>query len=176
MWREKSQDKLWINSLFIKSITIILVYVSRLKKNLPCISLLSHTLIIFLKCGNTLLSPFYFLLHALLSLVCILFSKWLTLGCSFFFFFLGAASSFFALAHTLFVSYRRRQPFTLSFLLRSSQMKITFILSWFHTLFSSLQMEDRWAKANKFFVALSIYKTLFLFSLELGIHYFFNKE
>ena len=87
MWREKSQDKLWINSLFIKSITIIFVYVSRLKKNLPCISLLSHTLIIFLKCGNTLLSPFYFLLHALLSLDCLLFSKWLTLGCSFFFFF-----------------------------------------------------------------------------------------
>ena len=94
MWREKPQDKLWINSLFIKSITIILVYVSRLKKNLPCISLLSHTLIIFLKCGNTLLSPFYFLLHALLSLDCLLFSKWLTLGCSFFFFFFGCGFLF----------------------------------------------------------------------------------
>ena len=40
---EKSQDKLRINSLFIKSITINIVYVSRLKKNLSCFSLLSHT-------------------------------------------------------------------------------------------------------------------------------------
>ena len=30
---------------------------------------LIHTLIIFLKCGNTLPSPFYFLLHAQLSLL-----------------------------------------------------------------------------------------------------------
>ena len=57
---KKSRDKLRINSLFIKSITINIVYVSQLKKNLSCFSLLSHTLIISLKGSNTLLSPFYF--------------------------------------------------------------------------------------------------------------------
>ena len=36
--------------------------------------------------------------------------------------------------------------------------------------------KNPWAKALKFFVSLSIYKTLFLFPLELGIHYFFNKK
>ena len=45
-----------------------------------------HTLSISLKSSNTLLSPFYFLLHAQLSLGCLLFSKWLTLGCSLSFF------------------------------------------------------------------------------------------
>ena len=44
----------------IKSIIIILVYVSRLKKNLSYSSLLSHTLISSLKDSNTLLSPLYF--------------------------------------------------------------------------------------------------------------------
>ena len=48
--------------------------------------LLSHTLIISLKDSNTLLSPFYFLLHAQLSLGCLLFSKQLTLVCSLSFF------------------------------------------------------------------------------------------
>ena len=47
------------NFTIIKSITIILVYVSRLKKNLSYFSLLSHThtLIISFKGSNTLLSP-----------------------------------------------------------------------------------------------------------------------
>ena len=36
------------------------MYVSRLKKKSLLFSLLSHTLIIFLKGGDTLLSPFYF--------------------------------------------------------------------------------------------------------------------
>ena len=58
----------------IKSITIILVYVSRLKKNLSYFFfLLLHTLIISLKGGNTLPSSFYFLLHAQLSLLAIFF-------------------------------------------------------------------------------------------------------
>ena len=96
--------------------------------------LLSHTLIISLKSSNTLLSPFYFLLHAQLSLGCLLFSKRLTLVCSLSLF-SCVASSFFALAHTLFVSSQRRQSFTLSFFLRSFQAKIPFILSWFDALF-----------------------------------------
>ena len=40
------------NFTIIKSITIILVYVSRLKKKISYFSLLSYTLIIFLKGGN----------------------------------------------------------------------------------------------------------------------------
>ena len=42
--------------------------------------------------------------------------------------------------------------------------------------FPFLQREDPWAKTIKFFVALSIYKTLLLFPLGLRIHYIFNKE
>ena len=57
----------------IKSITIIFVYVSRLKKNFTCFSLLSHTLIISIKGGNILLSPFYFSSpRTTLSLGCLL--------------------------------------------------------------------------------------------------------
>ena len=74
------------NFTIIKSITIILAYVSRLQKKYLLFSLFSHTLIIFIKSNNTLLSHFYFLLHAQLSLDYLLFSKWLTLGCSLFFF------------------------------------------------------------------------------------------
>ena len=48
------------NFIIIKSITVILVYISRLKKNLSYFSLLSHTQIISLKGDNTLHSPFYF--------------------------------------------------------------------------------------------------------------------
>ena len=54
---EETQNQFTI----IKSITIILMYVSRLKKNLFYFSLLLHTLIISFKDGNTLLSYFYFL-------------------------------------------------------------------------------------------------------------------
>ena len=82
---------------------------------------------------------------------------------------------FFAFTHTLFVS-RRQQDFALSFLLRSSQAKIHFLSLSFTLYFPSPYKEDPWAKVIKFFVTLSIYKTLFLFSLELGIHYLFNKE
>ena len=50
----------------------------------------------------------------------------------------------------------------------------------FTLYFSSPQREDPQvkakAKANKFFVALSIYKTFFIFPFELRIYYFFNKE
>ena len=75
-WREKPRGKLWINSLLssqLQLITIILVYVSQLKKNIFWFSLLSHTLINSIKGGNTLLFPFYFLLHTQLSLGSLLF-------------------------------------------------------------------------------------------------------
>ena len=87
------------NFTIIKSITIILVYVSWLKKNLSYFSFLTHThthtLIISFKCSNTLLSPFYFLLHAQLSRGCLLFS----LSGSF----LAALSSFSFLCGFLFL-------------------------------------------------------------------------
>ena len=88
------------NFTIIKSIIIILVYVSWLRKNLSYFSLLSHTQIISLKGGNTLHSPFYFLLHAQLSLLAVFFSlsdslldalslfSCVSRCCSFFFFFL----------------------------------------------------------------------------------------
>ena len=62
------------NFTIIKSITIIFLYVSYLKKKSLLFSLLSHTLIIFLKCDNTLLSHFYFSSPCTaLSLGCLLF-------------------------------------------------------------------------------------------------------
>ena len=64
----------------------------------------------------------------------------------------------------------------LSFLLRSSQAKISFLSLGFMLYFLSPHRENPWAKAIKFFLALSIYKTLLLFSFGLGIHYLFNKE
>ena len=97
----------------------------RLNKNLSYFSLFSHTQIISLKGGNTLLSHFYFLLPTQLSLGCLLLSKRLTFGCSLFFLVWLPLS---LLLRTLFVSFQRRQPLTLSFLLCSSQMKIHFIL------------------------------------------------
>ena len=64
------------------------------------------------------------------------------------------------------LSSQRQQYLTLSFLLCSSQAKIPFFSLGFMLYFSSPQIEDLWtkAKANKFFVALSIYKT-FSYSL-----------
>ena len=143
------------NFTIIKSITIIFVYVSWLKKNLSYFSLLTHThtLIISFKGSNTLLSPPR-------------------------------------------LSSRRRQPFALPSLaifikaaipctllpLVFLPSKNPFSLSWFHAYFPSPHREDFWAKAKakaiaiKFFIALSIYKTLLLFPLRLGIHYLFNKE
>ena len=67
-------------------------------------------------------------------------------------------------------------------LFRSSQAKIFFFFPslGFTLYFPCPYRKDPWAKANakaiKFFVALSIYKTIFLFSLGLEIHYLFNKE
>ena len=137
------------NFTIIKSITIILVYVSWLKKNLSYFSLLSHThtnylfqrqqhfalssLAIFSKATNPLLSPPWL-------------SSW------------------------------RRQYLALSFLLCSSQVKIHFLSLGFMLYFSSPHREDPWVKAIKFLVALSIYKILLLFPFRLGIHYLFNKE
>ena len=68
--KEKIEGQTPNQFTIIKSITIILMYVSRLKKNL--FFFFSHTQIISLKGGNTLLSPFYFLLHAWLFLGCLL--------------------------------------------------------------------------------------------------------
>ena len=131
------------------------MYVSRLKKISLLFFLLSHTLIIFLKGDNTLLFHFYFLLHLHLSL---------------------------SLLAVLFFS--KRLPFrALSFLFVQLSCCFSHVKSLslslslgFMLYFSSFHMEDPWAKAIKFFVTLSIYKTLFLFPLELGIHYLFNKE
>ena len=89
------------------------MYISRLNKNISYFSLFSHTQIISLKGGNTLLSHFYFLLPTQLSLGCLLLSKRLTFGCSLFFLVWLPLS---LLLRTLFVSFRRRQPLTLSFL------------------------------------------------------------
>ena len=79
--KEKIMGQTLNRFTIIKSITIILMYVPRLKKNLSYFSLLTHThthththtLIISLKDSNTLLSPFYFLLHTQLSLGCLFF-------------------------------------------------------------------------------------------------------
>ena len=80
--------------------------------------------------------------------------------------------------HSLYppwLSSRKRQSFALSFL-HSSQMKIIFFSLGFTLYIPSPHRENPWAKAIKFFVALSIYKTLFLFPLRLRIYYIFNKE
>ena len=97
------------NFTIIKSITIIFVYVSQLKKNFLLFSLLSHTLINFFKDSNTLLSLFYFLLHAQLSFDYLLISKHLPLGCSLnslvcsFFFFLLHYTAHTYSAQTIFI-------------------------------------------------------------------------
>ena len=73
----KTTGQILNNFTIVKSITIIIVYVSRLKKNLSYFSFHTHThthtLIISFKSGNTLLSSFYFLLYAQLSLGYLLF-------------------------------------------------------------------------------------------------------
>ena len=131
------KNKLRINLLFIKSITIVFVHVSWLKKKPLLFSLLSHTLIIILKGNNTLLSPFYFLLHAQLSL------SWLSsfslsgsLLVAFSFFLCSTYFSIFfnmqqyslLLLSLLWLSFQKRQHFTLSSFLRSSQAKTSFSL------------------------------------------------
>ena len=156
LWRENPRDKLRINFTIIKSITIILMYVSitiLLLSNQFCFFcvfskaaiLCSLLLGYLLEGGNSLLSPSWL-------------SSW------------------------------RRQLFALSSFLHSSQVKkknlyiyIYIYFFFFSSLdftlyFHSPHKENLWAKAIKFFVALSINKTIFLFSLELGIHYLFNKE
>ena len=146
------------------------MYVSWLKKNLSYFSLLSHTLIISLKGGNTLLFPFYFLLLAHLSLDCLLFSKGLTLG---FFFWLPLSLHLPILCLCLLECSNPLLSPSSCVLPKRKSLLFSF---GFTLCFSSPQMEDPWAKSNKFFIALFIYKTLFLFPLELGIHYFFNKK
>ena len=67
------------NFTIIKSITISLMYISRLKKKSPYFSLLSHTLIIYFKCGNTLLSSLQ-LSSLLLSLFYVILFNYLLEG------------------------------------------------------------------------------------------------
>ena len=57
-WKEKTTGQIPNNFTIIKLITIILVYVSRLKKNLSYFFFaLTHTLVISFKGSNTLLTP-----------------------------------------------------------------------------------------------------------------------
>ena len=141
------------NFTIIKSITIIFMYVSRIKKNLSYFFFtLTHTLIISFKGDNTLLSHFYFLFHAQLS-------------------FLAALSFLFCgnpcCCYPPSSVPPKRNSFSFSLLVSRS-------------IFPLPHSENPWVKAKveayKFFVTLSIYKTLFLFPFKLGIHYFFNKE
>ena len=64
--KEKTMGQTPNNFTVIKSITIILVYVSRLKKNLSYVSLLSHTLSLCLMVKEK--SPYFSLLSHTLSL------------------------------------------------------------------------------------------------------------
>ena len=130
------------NFTIIKSITIILVYVPRLKKNLFYFFTLSHTHQLSLSNTGTLFS--------------------LLIG------YLLEGSN--PLLSPPWLSSWRRQYLTLSFLLRSSQVKLPFLSLGFTLYFPSPHREDPWAKIIKFFVTLSIYMTLLLFPLELGIH------
>ena len=123
------------NLTIIKSITIILVNVSRLKKNLFCFSLLSHTH----THSNYLIQRQHFTLFSLA-----IFSKTATI-CALLLGYLSEGGN----------------SLLLSFLLRSSQVKISFLSLGFTLYFPSPHKEDPWAKAIKFFVVLSIYKTSF---------------
>ena len=77
------------NFTMIKSITIIFVYVSRLKKiYFIFLCFHTHTLIISFKGGKLLLSPFYFFSPRTFLLAVFFFFKRLPLGCFLFFFFL----------------------------------------------------------------------------------------
>ena len=66
-----------------------------------------------------------------------------------------------------------RQYFTLSFLLRSSIVRIHFFSLGFMLYFLSFHKEE--TKAIKFIVVLFIYKSLFVFPFGLEIYYLFNK-
>ena len=147
-WREKTIGQIPNNFIIIKSITIILVYVSWLKKKISLIFLYSHTHKLSFSKAATLFS--------------------LLLG-----YLLNDGNPLLSLP---WLSSWKRQYLTLSFLLRSSQVKISFFFLGFTLYFPSPHREDPWAEASKFFAALSIYKTFLLLPLGLGIHYLFNKE
>ena len=128
------------NFTIIRSITIIRVYVSRLKKNFSYFSLLSrthtHTQIISFKGGNTLLSPFYFLLHAQLSHGCLLFSLSGSLLVALSSFsFLCSLLFFCSYTYSLCVFSKAAVPYSL-LPLAFLPSENPFSLSWFHTLFS----------------------------------------
>ena len=132
------------NFTIIRSITIIRVYVSRLKKNFSYFSLLSHThthththtQIISFKGGNTLLSPFYFLLHAQLPHGCLLFSlNGSLLAALSSFSFLCSLLFFCSYTYSLCVFSKVAVPYSL-LPLAFLPSENPFSLSWFHTLFS----------------------------------------
>ena len=181
-WREKLRDKLRINFTIIKSITISLMYVSRLKRNLSyffffCSHIQSlyvsqlKKIYLFFLCSHThskYLSrrqqhfAVSFLAFFSSSFSCPHSSPWL--------FsrrwqhFALSSLAFFSLSFSFsssspWLSSRRRQHFALSSLAFFSS-SFSFHIVFFGYLF----------------VALFIYKALFLFSLKLGIHYFFNKD
>ena len=150
------------NFTIIKSITIILVYVSWLKKNLFCFSLLSLSLSLSLTHTHTHTHTHKLFLSKVATLCSLLLGYLLEGGNP-----LLSPPSLFSW---------RRQYLNLSFLLRSSQEKIHFLSLGFMLYFPFPHREDPWAKTLKFFVTLSIYKTFLLFPLGLGIHYLFNKE
>ena len=114
----------------------------------------THTLSISLKSSNTLLSPFYFLLHAQLSLGCLVVLSSLLLAALSLSFLVQLLS---LLLHILFLCLLEGGSPLLSpsSCVPPKQKSLLFSLD-FMLYFSSLQREYHWAKANKFFVALSI--------------------
>ena len=126
------------------------MYVSRLKKNFSYFSLLSHTHTHKLSLPNAATLYSLLLSYLLEGDNPLLSPPWL--------------------------SSWRQQYFALSFLLPSSQAKISFLSLGFTLYFPSPHKENPWTKVIKFFVALSIYKALLLFSFGLEMHYLINKE
>ena len=144
------------------------MYVSRLKKNLSLFFffLFSHTLSLCLTAKEKS-SYFSLLLHTLVS------SRRLQ---HFALSSLQAISSKAATLYSFLLNYLLESGNTLlspSSCIPPKWKSIFFSLS-FMLYFPSSCKEDSWAKDIKFVVALSIYKTLFIFHFGLKIHYLFN--
>ena len=139
------------------------MYVSQPKKNLSCFSLLLHILCLTAKEK----SPYFSLLSHTLII-------YLEGGNTFFFFFFHIALFGYLLVGGNTLLFRPWLVFLklATFVLSS----LAYLFQGRNTLLSPPWLLDPWAKAIKFIVTLSIYKTLFLFLLELGIHYLFNNE
>ena len=130
------------NFIIIKSITIILVYVSRLKKNLSYVSLLSHTLSLCLMVKEK--SPYFSLLSHTHSL-CV-FSKQIL--CSLFLGYLLEGGN--TLLSPPWLSSRRRQLFVLSSLAISLKVVIPCSLLLDYLLESSnTLLSPPWASSQR---------------------------